>query len=279
MFFQLGEGGNGKGVLNDLIELDIMGRPPTGYACTIPIEALLLARGERHPTELMDLFRTRLALARESDEGTVWNEGRVKSLTGDAVVKARRMRENFIEFSRTHKLIPFGNARPLLRGADQAAWKRRLQLTNFPQRWDDEADTGRGIRKADKKLDIKLRAEAPGVLHALIKACHEYQDIGLAPPQTVKAASEGYLKEQNTVARWADDRLDREPSASSTVAELWRDFITWAEADKEYTGHRRDFNRRLERLDIKITRTGSQRGVCPGVALKVRPGAQNEAPL
>jgi len=225
LFFQLGDGGNGKGALNDFVELDLMGKSPIGYACTIPIEALLVAKGERHPTELMDLFHVRLALARESDEGTIWNEGRVKSLTGDAVIKARRMRQDYIEFSRTHKLIPFGNVRPALRGADQGAWKRRLQLINFPQKWDDEADDTKHIRKADKGLDAKLRAEAPGVLHKLISGCLEYQKIGIAPPQTVREASDAYLREQNAVARWADERLDREdPDATTTVEQLWLDF-------------------------------------------------------
>jgi putative DNA primase/helicase len=131
---QHGLGGNGKGLLNDLICLDIMGMTPSGYSNVIPIEALLSPKGERHPTELMGLFGARLALARESDEATRWNEGRVKALSGGDPITARSMRQDFITFKATHKLIVFSNARPTLSGGTQAAWHRRLHMINFPQR-------------------------------------------------------------------------------------------------------------------------------------------------
>jgi len=49
LFLQIGEGGNGKGVLNDLISRDIMGRAPDGYSCVIPIEALLAPKASVTP--------------------------------------------------------------------------------------------------------------------------------------------------------------------------------------------------------------------------------------
>ena len=39
LFLQLGEGGNGKGKLNDFVSQDIFGLVPIGYLCEIPIEA------------------------------------------------------------------------------------------------------------------------------------------------------------------------------------------------------------------------------------------------
>ena len=41
LFLQIGEGGNGKGLLNDFISQDIFGASAVGYSCEIPIEALL----------------------------------------------------------------------------------------------------------------------------------------------------------------------------------------------------------------------------------------------
>jgi len=37
--------------------------------------------------------------------------------------------------------------------------KRRVQMTNFPQKWDDEADPATHVLKADKHLSEKLRAK------------------------------------------------------------------------------------------------------------------------
>jgi len=264
-----GDGGNGKSLLNDLLAQDIYGLTPRGYACVLPIEALLSSRGERHPTELSDLFRVRLALAREPDEGVRWDEGKVKLLTGSDPIVARRMRQDFFTFQPTHHLIPFGNSRPVLRGGDQMAWKRRVHLIEFPQHFADEPDPSGNILKADKQLRQKLRAEAPGILQKLIRACLEYQKIGgLNAPETVKVASAEYLRQQNGVGRFIDEFCDRsDPHAETTVQDLWRAFDAWATSNKEFSGIRRDFNDKLERQGIKIVRLGTRRGVCRGIRL------------
>jgi putative DNA primase/helicase len=218
----------------------------------------------------MDLWKSRLALARESDEGTRWNEGRVKSLTGGDRVKARRMRQDFVEFSPTHKLVVFGNAKPTLRGADQSAWKRRLHMIMFPQKFDDTPDHSRNILKADKELRDKLRAEAPGILQLLIDGCLEHRVLGgFKPPQTIREASGRFLAEQNVIAEWMVDRCDASNhSDTTTVNDLWEDCSRWAETRKEYIGKRKEFNDRLERAGVLITRTGGQRGICRGIKLK-----------
>jgi putative DNA primase/helicase len=270
LFIEVGEGGNGKGVLNDLISEDIMGTYPSGYSCNVPIEALLVTKGERHPTELMDLWNSRFALARESDEGTRWNDGRIKLLTGGDRIKAPRMRQNFVEFPPTHKLMVFGNAKPTLRGADQSAWKRRLHFIMFPQKWADEPNESKNIRKADKELRDKLRAEAPGILQILIDRCLERSRLkGFNPPLTVREATDTYLYEQNVIAQWMAERCDVSNSNNRVTAnELWADCSAWAESRMEYVGKRKDFNDRLERAGVSITRTGNQRGICQGIKLK-----------
>jgi putative DNA primase/helicase len=275
LFLEIGEGGNGKGLLNDLISEDIMGTYPSGYSCNIPIEALLAAKGERHPTELMDLWKSRLALARESDEGTRWNEGRVKALTGGDRLKARRMRQDFVEFPPTHKLVVFGNSKPTLRGADQSAWKRRLHMIMFPQKFDDTPDDSKNILKADKGLRDRLRAEAPGILQLLIDGCLERNKLNsFDPPQTVREASSRFLAEQNVIAQWLAERCDMsDPYGTASVNELWADCSKWAEPRKEYIGRRNEFNDRLERAGIRITRTGGQRGICKEIKLRAQEAA------
>jgi putative DNA primase/helicase len=265
---QVGDGGNGKSLLNNLVSIDIMGLASTkGYAHSLPVEALLASKNERHPTELMGLFHARLALACESDEGGRWNEARVKSLSGDDMIKARLMRHDFVEFPPNHKLIVFTNTKPAIRNSDQAAWKRRLHLIPFPQTYMDIPDPSRNILQADQSLRDKLCQEAPGVLHKLIQGCLEYQSDGLQPPETVRDSSEAYLKDQNVVARWFDDRCERVSSFNTKAEDLWRDFVSWAETGKEYVGQRKHFNEKLERLGIRIERTKKGRGMCIGVRL------------
>jgi P4 family phage/plasmid primase-like protien len=274
LFLQIGPGGNGKGTLNDFMSQYVFGCFPTGYSCEIPIEALLQSKGERHPTELMDLWHTRLALARESDEDTRWNEGRVKRLTGGDRIKARYMRQDYVEFDPTHKLFVFGNAKPVMRGADQAAWKRRIAMTEFLQLFGDKADAAKGIRQRDTQLLEKLKAEAPGVLHKLIKECVAwYRERDLKAPTTVTQAGSDYLAEQSVVSAFVDEFYERtgNPADAITVQEIWLAFIVWCDKRKEHAGARPSFNDKLSAIGIKIMRTHAARGVCSGLRLRPRP--------
>jgi len=268
---EIGDGGNGKGVLNNLLREEILGVYPVGYTCEIPIEALLdRGKSERHPTELMDLWGSRLALARESDENTRWNEGRVKTLSGDDPIKARRMRQDFVEFPPTHKLIIFGQAKPRLYGADQAAWKRRLHLIPFSQKYDDPADEARHVLLADKELKDKLRAEAPGILEKLIRAgLQRIAMKGLKPPPTVRAESAEYLVSQNILTEWLDKFCVRDPNAATAVEILWTSFESWGRASRRYVGYRYEFNGRLEKLGFRIKRTKKVRSLCQGIGFKL----------
>ncbi len=54
----------------------------------------------------------RLVLVHETDSGRCLAEGTVKRLTGGDVIKARRMREDFWEFTPSHLLVMVTNHRP-----------------------------------------------------------------------------------------------------------------------------------------------------------------------
>ena len=294
LLVDIGDGGNGKSLLYGIVGEDILGRTPAGYSTEIPVEALLASKGERHPTELMPLWGARLALARESGETTYFNEGRVKTLTGGDPIQARYMRQDYITFDPTHIFVVFGNGRPRLRGAAQAAWRRRLQMTIYPQRFGDRAIPERDIILADRQLREKLRGELPGILYRLIQGCLEYQRIGLCPPDTVRHASEEYLREENLIAQFLDERCDRSEECSCgsetcpcpprsdelkpryatvTANELWSELKSWAAARKRVPGGRMEFNSRLEDLGIRVVRSHASRGVCHGIALKDWRGA------
>jgi putative DNA primase/helicase len=275
LVMQLGDGGNGKGLLNDFLSQEVWGTcSDGGYACDLAVEALLKRKGfEAHPTELMDLFHTRLVLAREADEETQWNAGRVKRLSGGDRIKARRMRQDFIEFDATHHLFIFGNNKPILPGSDQAAWKRRLALVMFPQSY-GTADPVRNILAADEKLLDKLRPEAPGVLQKLIDAGIECLSMtGFDPPETILQASDTYLAEQNYILQWLDESCDRSnPYGTATATELFSDYGKWALKASAPLISRVSFNGRLRKAEIQIgTNHAGQKGICRGITLKTSP--------
>jgi putative DNA primase/helicase len=163
------------------------------------------------------------------------------------------MRQDFISFPATHKLIVFGNTYPAIRGSDQSAWKRRLHVLLFQQQFADKADSASQVMAEDRNLREKLQAEAPGVLQKLIKGCLEYQRIGLKPPLTVTAASQRYLHDQNRTARWLSERCNRsQPKAKTKAKDAWEDYKSWCEEGREFICRQHDFYESLENLTLGL---------------------------
>jgi len=88
-----GTGRNGKSTLLNTL-LALMG----DYGMQAAPDILMARRGDRHPTELADLFGKRLVVSIESEQNRRMAESLVKQLTGGDKIKARRMREDFGNF-------------------------------------------------------------------------------------------------------------------------------------------------------------------------------------
>jgi putative DNA primase/helicase len=130
-----GGGANGKSTLVNVILQTLGG----DYAMKAPQDLLVVHRGERHPTELADLFRMRLVVTSESSEGARLNEALIKDLTGGEPIRARRMKEDFWQFDPTHKVMLLTNHKPRVVGTDTAVW-RRLRLVPFEVTFWDPCD-------------------------------------------------------------------------------------------------------------------------------------------
>ena len=89
--YLFGIGANGKGSFAEAIAAAL-----GDYAKVFAPEVLMESKGERHPTELAQFLGVRFALTSEPSSGAVWNDSRIKALTGDATISARFMRaDNF----------------------------------------------------------------------------------------------------------------------------------------------------------------------------------------
>jgi putative DNA primase/helicase len=181
-----GKGSNGKSTVLNVL-LSMLG---TDYAMKAQPDLLMARRGEQHPTALADLFGKRLVVANETGEGHRLNESLVKELTGSDKIRARRMREDYWEFSPTHKIILSTNHRPEVRGTDHAIW-RRIRLIPFDVTIPDD--------EQDARLPEKLAAELPGILAWCVRGCLAWLEIGLNPPDPVSRATDGYRREQDSI--------------------------------------------------------------------------------
>jgi putative DNA primase/helicase len=259
--FFWGDGANGKSTLlnavREALGADYCGKAPPGL--------LLAHKGDRHPTELADLFGRRLALANETPEGGRFNESQVKDLTGGDPISARRMREDFWQFDPTHKLIVCGNHKPRVTGTDHGIW-RRIRLVPFAVRfWNPDDQPAEGEQRPehlrqDKDLPARLRAEAPGVLAWMMRGCLDWQRNGLGSPHEVQSATAGYRAEQDLIGEFIADCCLTGPATYRVRAKaLYAAFRKWVElAGERHPPSQREFG-------LAMTGRGVERQTSNGV--------------
>jgi putative DNA primase/helicase len=242
-----GTGANGKStVLNAL--LDTLGDYATQAA-----PDLLIAKRNSHPTELADLFGMRLVAAIEVEDGRRLAESLVKQLTGGDRVKARKMRQDFWEFSPTHKVFMAVNHKPTVRGTDTAIW-RRIRLIPFTETIPPA--------EQDKRLPDKLRRERAGILAWAVRGCLEWQREGLLAPDEVRKATREYRAEMDIIAAFIDEECIVAEHASATAKALYSAYSEWCKENGEKPESQRRFGGRLRERGYESGRitTGARKG-------------------
>lgn len=214
VFFLHGTGANGKSVYLSGLQ-SVLG---TGYAMQAMPELLMCKSGERHPTELADLFGKRFVVINETEADKQLAESLLKQLSGGDRLRARRMREDFWEFSPTHKLWIAGNHKPQIKGLDYGIW-RRLHLIPWQVTIPSE--------EQDKQLCDKLRAEAPGILAWAIRGFQQWQHQGLNPPAIVREATEKYRSEQDLLGTFLEECCTKGSGFVVASSELHLQFCSW----------------------------------------------------
>lgn len=226
LIYWFGTGRNGKNLLADLV-FSILGE----YAHKLPSSALMSKKHESHLSELTGLRGVRLALSSEIEEGSFWNEARLKELTGDEFITARYMGRDAFTFTKSHKHLILGNHRPQIKTVDEAI-KNRVLLVPF-----DVSFAGR----EDRDLPQKIRAEAGFVLHWLIEGHTAWMENGKRLPkcEAVERATKGYFAAQSTIEMWIEeccrkvDDPDRPASSWCTASELYDNYQQWKRARGE----------------------------------------------
>ncbi len=215
--FVYGEGGNGKGVFLRAVT-KIMGK----LHARANVESFIEKKYATHSTDIASLHRARAVSCQETRSGQVWDDAKLKDLSGGDVQKARFMRCDEFEFLPKFTLTIVGNHKPKFRAIDDGI-RRRLHL--IPFEFDVEQS---GTR--DNDLDEKLKAEWPGILRWMIDGCLEWQRIGLNPPECVLTATNEYLETEDMVGQWLEQNCIREPGARVKNSALFADWKGWADS-------------------------------------------------
>lgn len=253
LFFFYGKGANGKSTLLDLVEW-LLG----DYSLKLPASVLMQSKHSTHPTELAQLQGRRLATSSEIEDGQYWAESRIKELTGDEMLSARFMRQDFFQFRQTQKHIICGNYRPRLKGGDMAM-QRRMVLIPFAACFEGE--------KQDKQLPDKLKDEGPQILAWIIEGAVRWAQEGLVIPQSIQAASAEYMLAMDDLAEWAEDCCDFHPDFKESNKHLFASFSAWKlERAEKVPGINTWSERMRQQLRLEPYRTKAGRGFA-GISL------------
>lgn len=218
LFFVHGAGGNGKSVLQEIMQWLM-----ADYATTTTFDTLAVTSGgPSHPTDLASMKGARLVVAPETESNTRWAEAKVKRMTGGDIIAARFMRQDFFEFMPQFKLFVVGNHRPGFVNVDHAI-RRRVHLLPFTQTI-AEKDMVRGLGT------ILKEEEGSRILNWAIEGTLDWHDNGLQPPAAVSGATDKYLTSEDVIANWASECT--EPGRAE-FKYLYACYVAWCEQTNE----------------------------------------------
>lgn len=213
-----GGGRNGKGTFVRAIQ-----RVLGPYAVVIHLSLLVEQRFAQHDTVKAELFRTRLAIASETQRRVKVDEASVKNLTGGDRITARRMREDPWEFDPSHSLWLQTNHLPEISGRDTGIWSR-IRVVKWVTTFSEQ--------EQDRTLDATLATEAPGILRWLVRGCLKRQRDGLAEPEAVIRETLAYRQAEDVLAHFCvDTGLMFDPNAKIQASVLQNLLTEWAHAE------------------------------------------------
>ncbi len=226
-----GQGFNGKSVCVTVV-CEILG----DYA-TLGAEDLLAERKlSQHPTDIMKLQGKRLVLVDESKKNMKLRTSLVKRMTGDTQLTGRLMRQDFQDFSITHKLILMTQNLPIITETADAIWDR-VHLLRWNRQFDED--------KRDPDLSEKLRKEYPGILNWLIRGCLEWQKAGrkITRPNSVQQAGIEYRAESDPLDGFMQTKCELDRRFTTPVKVIKNAYKEWCVAENvKWIESKQNFN-------------------------------------
>lgn len=237
-----GQGGSGKSKFINTIQ-DIIG----GYAKSASMDAFTERRNPAHAEEIARLAGARMVCATETEEGSKWNESRIKTLTGREVIAARHLYQSTFEFSPQFKIVIGGNHHPHLKSVGEEM-RRRIHLLEFPG----------SIPVSERILDLpeKLKIEYPAILSWMIQGALAWQQDGLVRPQSVLDDTDKYLDNEDALGSWIKDKCEVGSNMSCLARIAYASYSSDILASGEKAPPQKQFLAKLESKGFKRAKRG-----------------------
>jgi len=238
-FILYGNGRNGKNTFIETITT-LLGEH---YCCKTGVDNLTAKNKNGGANEdIAGLWGKRFTWASESESSKKLNEGLIKELTGDGVIKARFLYGHAFEFYSKFKIFLITNHKPKIRGTDEGIWSR-VKLIPFTKFIPPEE------RIPD--LGARLKQELPGILRWAIEGCLQWQKEGLGTTPEIQEATEGYRKEEDFLGNFLKEVCNQQEHCQTSSSVLYERFKSYALENGDYYISQKDFTRDLESRGLK----------------------------
>lgn len=236
-----GPGGTGKSRFVETLNI-LMG----SYSATAAASLFQSRKDNAGPSnDLNDLRGARLASVSELDSDVKMNEALVKRLTGLDRVTSRALFEENQTWMPSCVIWLATNHLLKVNSDDGAIWGR-VKLIKFEQKIGE-------VTVDDPHILDKFRLEVDGILNWMLEGLKKYRERGLAVPEGVQKAVEGYKEDQNDVAQFmnevlADGRVIKADGQRMKTSALFNMYREWCKENHQMGLGRIRFYSRMESL-------------------------------
>lgn len=216
----VGDGRNGKSTFINAISYAL-----GTYANAIDPELLLRTRADfaDKPTPaLASLQSKRLTIASETRRGRALNDALIKNITSDDQITARKLNQNPITFSPTHKLVLMTNYVPEITNVDDPALKSRIIIVPCDAHF----------KHLDRTLPerLKQKENMSAILNWLIEGCENYQDEGLDElPAAIKNILSDYYEKNDELGQFITERCVVDENEHVKLTDFVKELNCWRE--------------------------------------------------
>ena len=219
LFLLFGLGANGKSTFLEIL-LRLLGH----HAATTPFSTFMLQKNQGPRNDLAALHGARLVKAVETQRQAALDEPVIKEITGGDTIAARFLYGEFFSFKPKFKVWLATNQKPVIRGTEDAIW-RRIRLIPFNRQF-------KGSHR-DPTMSGKLVGELDGIQAWAVRGCLFWQKQGLGEAPSVESATSQYRQESDQVGRFLEDKclFDREHQISGS--ELYEAYASWSRSQGE----------------------------------------------
>ena len=183
----------------------------------------------------------------EPDKGIRLNNALVKRVTGGDSIRARFLFQNSFEFRPQFKL--FINTNHLPRVSDDTVFKsERVKLIPFERHFpENEQDKG-------LKASFKQPENISGIFNWFIEGLKLMRNEGMKQPQAVKAATDQYREDSDTIGVFIRECLIEAKNSSVTLKEVYSEYLKWCENNgyKELNNKNLSMELRRKRLKVEV---------------------------